>query len=346
MMLSLDLSEDLPTVTSLVQRSDSFPSLSPAGQSSDSQSPLVSVVIPAYNVEAYLEAALESLVQQRLTQFEALIVDDGSTDGTAAIAQQFVAGDRRFRLLQKPNGGLSSARNHGMAEARANYIALLDADDAYHPDKLLSHVQRLEQNPQVAVVYSASRIMRDDGDLTWMPMSGKPLHGDWLFSLLCKNCLGHGSNAVFRRSLLDQVGNFDETLRSCEDIDFWLRIAVTGEGGFYRDPRPLAYYRVRPSGLSFNVLQMEETYGRVLKAAAARSPQRTAPFMAQAYAYMYRYLARLALTAQDLPQAAAYLEQAWQSDASIFWRDGRSLSTLLAVRFAPLSRRLIAGTLG
>lgn len=308
--------------------------------------PRVSVVIPAYNVEAYLAAALDSLLTQSLTDFEALIVDDGSTDGTAAVAQRYVERDRRFQLLQKPNGGLSSARNHGMAAARADYIALLDADDAYHPDKLQTHVERLDQNPQVAVVYSASRIMRDDGDLTWMPMSGKPLHADWLFALLCKNCVGHGSNGVFRRSLLEQVGNFDETLRSCEDIDFWLRIAATGDGSFYREARPLAYYRVRPSGLSFNFLQMEATYRRVLEAAEARSPQRATPFMGQAYAYMYRYLARLALTAQDLPQAQAYLNQAWQSDASIFWRDAKSLSTLVAVRLAPLSRRLIAGTLG
>lgn len=332
-------------VTSLDQPTSPTPSLDTSSEAA-APSPRVSVVIPAYNVETYLAAALDSLLQQSLTDFEALIVDDGSTDGTAAVAQGYVDRDRRFQLLQKPNGGLSSARNHGMAAARADYIALLDADDAYHPDKLQAHVAQLDQNPQIAVAYSASRIMRDDGDLTWMPMSGKPLHSDWLFALLCKNCVGHGSNGVFRRSLLDQVGNFDETLRSCEDIDFWLRIAALDGGGFYRDSQPLAYYRVRPSGLSFNFRQMEATYRRVLEAAEARSPQRAAPFMGQAYAYMYRYLARLALTAQDLPQARAYLAQAWQSDASIFWRDAKSLSTLLAIRLAPLSRRLIAGTLG
>jgi len=316
--------------------------------------PRVSVVIPAYNVARYLPTALDSLLAQRLGNFEALIVDDGSTDKTAAIAQRYVDRDRRFQLLQKPNGGLSSARNHGMAAARSDYIALLDADDAYHPDKLQAHVTQLEQQPQISVAYSASRILRDDGRPTWMTLSGKPLHQDWLFALLCKNCIGHGSNGVFRRSLLAQVGNFDETLPSCEDLDFWLRIAVMGSAVndiqpkmlFYRDRRPLAYYRVRPSGLSFNVRQMEATYGQVLQAAAMRSPQRTAPFMAQARAYQYRYLARLALTAQDLPQARAYLDQAWQADASIFRRDLKSLSTLLAVRLAPLSRPLIAGTLG
>ncbi len=320
------------------------------GSSPMASLPLVSVVIPAYNVAGYLPAALDSLLAQSLKNFEVLIVDDGSTDDTAAVARSYGERDRRFRLLQKPNGGLSSARNHGMAAAQADYIALLDADDAYHPDKLKSHVQKLNQAPDVAVVYSASKIMRDDGKLTWLPMSGKPLHRDWLFSLLCKNCIGHGSNGVFRRSLLAQVGNFDESLRSCEDIDFWLRIAATEPGQqqwqFFREPRPLAYYRVRPSGLSFNLPQMEATYCRVLETALARSPQRAAPFMDMAFAYMYRYLARLALTARDQPQAEAYLQQAWESDASIFWRDPRSLLTLLAIRLAPISRRLIAGTLG
>lgn len=313
-------------------------------------SPRVSVVIPAYNVAGYLPVALDSLLAQNLNRFEALIVDDGSTDDTAAVARSYGERDRRIRLLQKPNGGLSSARNHGMAAARADYIALLDADDAYHPDKLKNHVQKLDQAPDVAVVYSASRIMGEDGKLIFMSMSGKPLHRDWLFSLLCKNCIGHGSNAVFRRSLLEQVGNFDETLRSCEDLDFWLRIAARstsqGQGQFFREPRALAYYRVRPSGLSFNLPQMECTYRRVLETALARSPQRAAPFMDSAFAYMYRYLARLALTAHDQPQAEAYLQQAWESDASIFWRDLRSLSTLMAIRFGPISRRWIAGALG
>lgn len=313
---------------------------------SGSVRPRVSVVLPAYNVAAYLPQALSSLQRQTLENFEALIVDDGSTDDTAAVALCCIGDDRRFRLLSKANGGLSSARNHGIAQAQADYIALLDADDAYHPDKLLSHVERLDRDGGLGVVYSASRIMRDDGRLTWMGLGGKPLHRDHLFALLCKNFIGHGSNGVFRRALVDQIGGFDEQLPSAEDIDFWLRIAATGQWRFGREPRALCYYRVRPSGLSFNLPQMEETYHRVLVAAAGRSPQRTAPMMPKAFAYLYRYLARLALTARNLPQAQDYLGRAWASDASIFWRDPRSLTTLLAIRLAPLSQRLIAATLG
>ena len=308
--------------------------------------PLVSVVIPAYNVAHYLPTALDSLLAQSLVNFEALIVDDGSTDDTAAVAQEYVTRDRRFQLLQKPNGGLSSARNHGMAAARSDYIALLDADDAYHPEKLRSHVERLDSNPEISVVYSASKIIRNDGQRTWMQLSGKPLYSDPLLSLLCKNFIGNGSNGIFRQSLLAQIGNFDESLRSCEDIDFWLRIASLDSSQFYREPRPLTYYRVRPSGLSFNLPQMEETCNRVLDAALARSPQRNAPFMPTAFAYMYRYLARMALTSGDLSQAEVYISQAWDSDAAIFRRDLRSLSTLVAIRLAPISRRLIASTLG
>lgn len=308
--------------------------------------PRVSVVIPAYNVARYLPVALDSLLTQSMMEFEALIVDDGSTDDTAAVAQEYVKRDRRFTLLQKPNGGLSSARNYGMAAAGSDYIALLDADDAYHPDKLRNHVERLDSDPRISVVYSASRIIRNDGKKTWMQLSGKPLYREPLFSLLCKNFVGHGSNGIFRRSLLAEIGTFDESLRSCEDIDFWLRIAALDSSQFYRDPHPLAYYRVRPSGLSFNLPQMEDTCCRVLKAASARAPERTAPFMSTAFAYTYRYLARMALTSGDLAKAEAYINQSWESDASIFWRDLRSLSTLLAIRLAPISRRFIAGTLG
>jgi glycosyltransferase involved in cell wall biosynthesis len=172
--------------------------------------PKVSVVIPAYNVCAYLEEALKSLERQSFQAFEAIVVDDGSTDGTVNLVQQFCQRDSRFRLFTKPNGGLSSARNYGIRQAQAGYIAMLDGDDRYEPDKLANHVQCLDRDPRVGVVYSASKIIRHDGQLSWMSLDGKPIQSNPLVSLLCKNFVGHGSNAVFRRILINEVGEFDE----------------------------------------------------------------------------------------------------------------------------------------
>jgi glycosyltransferase involved in cell wall biosynthesis len=308
--------------------------------------PKVSVVIPAYNIRSYIEEALGSLERQSFKEFEALVVDDGSTDDTAELVKPFCQRDSRFQLLQKPNGGLSSARNYGIRHARGEYIALLDGDDVYEQDKLANHVAVLDRNPEVGVVYSASRAIRDDGRPTFMVLSGKPIYSDPLLALLCKNFIGHGSNAVFRRSLFDEVGEFDETLRSSEDSDFWLRVAATQHWRFHREQQLLCRYRVRPSGLSFNVAQMQRSRERVIEAAYQRSPERVEPMLPTAYAYLYRYLARLSLTAGDIAKARDFINQAWASDRSIFYRDPRSLLTLVSVRLAPLAKLAIGRTLG
>lgn len=306
----------------------------------------VSVIVPVYNVCSYLEETLKSIECQSFSAFEVIIVDDGSTDGSAEIAQQFCQRDSRFHLITKPNGGLSSARNAGISAAKAEYIALLDGDDLYEADKLANHIERLDRDPQVGVVYSASKIIRDDGRLTWMSLSGQPVADDPLVALLCKNFVGHGSNAVFRRVLVDEVGLFDEALRSSEDLDFWLRIAATDRWQFDREPRALCRYRVRPSGLSFNVAQMQRSHEQVLQAAYARSPERVEPWLPTAYAHLYRLLARFSLTAGDTQQAREFIQQAWQRDRTIFYRDPRSLVTLVAVQLAPLAKQAIRRSLG
>lgn len=308
--------------------------------------PQVSVVVPAYNVRRYITDALVSLQQQSLPEFEALIVDDGSTDGTRELVEQFCQRDGRFHLLSKPNGGLSSARNYGIRHARTDYIALLDGDDRYAADKLATHLAVLQANPVVGVVYSASQTMREDGRPTLMRLSGKPIHSDPLLALLCKNFVGHGSNAVFRRCLCTEVGEFDQSLRSNEDVDFWLRVAALPHWEFYREPRALCYYRVRPSGLSFNVKQMQRNRERVIAAAYERSPQRVGPMLTTAHAYLYRYLARLSLTAGDVAKARNYIHAALAADRSIFWRDPRSLTTLAAVQFSSLATLWLRHSLG
>ncbi|MBD2304823.1 glycosyltransferase family 2 protein [Chroococcidiopsis sp. FACHB-1243] len=310
--------------------------------------PKVSVVIPAYNVRSYIKDALTSLERQSLQEFEVLVVDDGSTDDTAEIVKPFCQRDCRFQLLQKQNGGLSSARNYGVRHARTDYIALLDADDVYKPDKLATHIALLDSISEVGVVYSASRAIREDGHPTFIYLSGQPIASDPLIALLYKNFIGHGSNAVFRRCLFDQVGGFNEMLRGrgCEDLDFWLRIASMQHWNFYRLPQTLCCYRVRRAGVSFDVRQMQLCYEHAIENAYRRSPERLKPVLSTAYAYMYRYLARLSITSGDTEQACDFIDRALACDRSIFYRDPRSLLTLASVRLAPLAKFVIKQTLG
>ena len=295
---------------------------------------------------SYIQDALSSLEQQTFADFEALVIDDGSTDDTAAVVQKFCQRDNRFQLLKKQNGGLSSARNYGIRHARGEYIALLDGDDIYHRDKIATHVARLYNQPDVGVVYSASRTIRDDGKPTFISLSGKPVHSNPMLALLCKNFVGHGSNAVFRRCLISEVGEFDENLRSWEDVDLWLRIAATQKWGFYREKRVLCYYRVRPSGLSFNLVQMRNSGAIVIETAYQRSPELIKPMLPTVYAYMYRYLSRLCLQGGDMQTARDFIDQALVCDKSIFYRDMRSLLTLVSVRLSPVAKFAIGRSLG
>ncbi len=308
--------------------------------------PEVSVVVPAYNVEKYIADALSSLERQSFSNFEVLVVDDGSSDRTPEIIKSFSDRDSRFKLLQKPNGGLSSARNYGIRHAKSEYIALLDGDDIYGSEKLANHVTRLRSSPQIGIVYSASQAISDDGTPTFIRLSGKPIKRDPLAALLCKNFIGHGSNAIFRRCIVDEIGGFDETLRSCEDVDFWLRIAATKKWHFYREPKVYSFYRVRPSGLSFDVQEMKASQLRVIIAACKRCPELIDSLLPTAYAYMSRYLARLSLTAGDVTSARKFINLALVCDRTIFLLDPRSLLTLVSVYLAPLSQLAIRRSLG
>lgn len=303
--------------------------------------PKISVVIPCYNIEKYVKAALASLENQSLKNFEALVVDDGSTDNTAKIIKSFCNCDSRFKLLEKPHGGLASARNYGIYHAVAEYIALLDGDDIYGSEKLANHFAWLKSSPKIGVVYSASQIIQDDGTPTFMYMSGKPIMQDPLAALVCKNFIGHGSNAVFRRCIIDEVGDFDGNFPGCEDLDFWLRIAATRKWLFFREPTVQCFYRIRSSGLSFKVQEMENIYLRVIDSAFKRNPELTNNLLKTAYAYMSRYISRLYLMAGDIDLAKKYINRSINYDRTIFLKDWRSLLTLISVNLAPLSKLMV-----
>lgn len=307
--------------------------------------PKVSVIIPAYNMEGYICDTLRSLTSQTFQDFEALIIDDGSADRTGELVTTFIQKDSRFRLLRKVNGGLSSARNFGIHHAKGEYIALLDGDDLYLPNKLATHLEILDRNPSVGVVYSASQALRDDGTPTWLTISGKPLYPNSLRSLLCKNFVGHGSNGIFRKEIIAEIGDFDESLKSVEDLDFWLRLAET-RWTFHRVPSVQCYYRVRPAGLSFNIDRMQETQAQVMQSAYLRNPELSATIAPTANAYFYRYLARIALTSGHSDRAKDFMEQAWENDASIFLKDPRSFLTLISIKLAPLAQLAIQRSLG
>lgn len=187
--------------------------------------PRVTVITPAYNVARYVGEAVDSVRRQTFTDFEYLVVDDGSADDTAQVVMSRQQGDHRMRLIQIPHSGLSAARNAGISQARGRYIALLDGDDRWRPTFLARQVALIESlPPDVGLVFCRTRSISENG----IPIKvGWQRAGRYDFEefLVRNNPAGHGSSLLIRASCFADVGGFDEGLRYAEDLDMWLRIA-------------------------------------------------------------------------------------------------------------------------
>ena len=188
--------------------------------------PLVSVVTPAYTVGPWIGQAMDSVLRQTEPRLEYVVVDDGSTDDTAAIVEERAARDPRLRLIRTENGGSGRARNIGITATSAPFVAFLDGDDRWHPDFLRTALATFDAAPpHVGVTFSHTRVMLESGrqvGLRWQPAGLCDL--DRL--LVDHNPPHNGSSLVLRRSCFAEVGTFDAGLRSGVDFDMWLRIAA------------------------------------------------------------------------------------------------------------------------
>lgn len=185
--------------------------------------PAVSVVIPAFNRAHLLPRTLGSVLAQTFADFEVLVVDDGSTDGTAAVAAS--SGDPRVRPVRQPrNAGVAAARNRGIRESRGGLIAFLDSDDEWMPEKLGAQVALFRRHsPRLGLTFTGVETVHEDGSTSVQRPRDR---GDVYRTLLWNNAIhGGGSNVMIRRDVVATVGFFHEDLPAIEDYDYWIRVA-------------------------------------------------------------------------------------------------------------------------
>ena len=231
----------------------------------DTPSPTVSIVTPAYNAERLLSDTVASVLAQTFRDFELLIVDDGSTDGTLELARHWARTDSRVRVFTQRNGGSSAARNIGIRHSRGEYIALLDSDDLWQPAFLATQMAIFDQHADVDVVTGNAYNL--GGGFDGQPL--RPAGSQWRrLSLL--DILEHEDAvcimSVFRRSVPERIGGFDETVIHNEDYDYWIRAAHAGFS-FVANPAPLAYYRRHAESKSTNETGIIEGIVGVLRQA-------------------------------------------------------------------------------
>ncbi len=275
--------------------------------------PTVSVIVPTYNTIGYLPAAIESILNQTFEDFEILLVNDGSTDSTDQWAKKLT--DPRIRYIEQENQGLSAARNTGIALAQGQYIALLDADDRWESTKLEKQVAFLNANPNIGMVHSWVTFMDAEGRSTgriWKTQA----EGMALSRLLQRNDVAVLSVLV-RRECFAKIGGFDTTLRSLEDWDMWLRLAVHDSIGVIREP--LAYYRQLPGSMSRNCKVMEASFKTVIDRHFALAPDSLQFLKGRSYGSAYQCLAWKAIQSDrpDFSLAWGYYKLAFRFDPRI-----------------------------
>jgi hypothetical protein len=250
-------------------------------------SDLVSVVVPAYNAERTLDETLMSVRQQSHGHLEIIVVDDGSTDGTATVARRHAAADRRLRLVSIANSGVAVARNTAIRASTGDFIAPIDADDLWHPDKIARQMAVMRaRGAMTGFVYTLSRRIDCDNRVlrTW---------GDGLFEgkvylrmLLC-NFVGNGSSLLIRREAIDEVGGYEPELhrlgaQGTEDYFLQLMIARRWEVGLV--PEFLTGYRQRPDSLSRAGERMARSHCLMLDRLARYFPETPPDVLAAAEA--------------------------------------------------------------
>ena len=181
----------------------------------------VSVIIPTHNRRHTLERALTSVVQQRHPAHEIIVVDDGSTDGTADWLRSAWPA---VTLLEQDNRGVSAARNRGIARSSATWIALLDSDDAWHPDKLAHQIAALRTDGRCRLCHTDETWYRNGVRVN--PRQRHRKSGGDIFTQCLPLCAISPSAAVIHRDVFEDIGEFDESLPACEDYDFWLRLCA------------------------------------------------------------------------------------------------------------------------
>jgi GT2 family glycosyltransferase len=253
--------------------------------------PTISVVVPAYNGERTILETIKSIQQQTFSDFELIVINDGSTDRT--LERLATVEDPRLKVFSYENGGLPVARNRGIARAMGEFITFIDADDLWTPDKLELQLAALQQHPEAGVAYSWTLVMDEKGE-GFYPGKSVSFEGNVYSQLLLSNFIASGSNVMLRKEAIASVGEFDPTLRSCEDWDYWLRVAA--RWSFVVVPKYQILYRQSSGAMSSKVEVMEKNLLIVHERAFQAAPPELQFLKNHGLANIYLFVTQLCLT--------------------------------------------------
>lgn len=292
----------------------------------------VSIIIPLYCAEKYIADTIQSALAQTYQNFEIIIVDNGSTDRSVEVCQQFT--DPRIKIIRQENRGAAGSRNTGIRHAQGEYLAFLDADDLWLREKLEKQVEHLNNSPAVGISYCWSAFIDEDGNRLGIHQKPK-LKGITQRHVLCRNPISNGSTPLFRREVFDGIKfqdnlygtvedfYFDEQLYRSEDIECWLRMAIQTDWQMEGLPEMLTLYRVNSTGISANLYKQLESHKQILDKIRSYAPELLARWENLSMAYQFRYLARRAVTLKDGAAAIDMFNRSIVTDCRILFEEPR-----------------------
>ncbi|KYC40467.1 glycosyl transferase family A [Scytonema hofmannii PCC 7110] len=247
----------------------------------------ISVIIPAYNAEHTIRETIASVQNQTFSDFEIIVIDDQSRDRTLEVLHAIQ--DERLKVFSYENGGASVARNRGIDHATGEFIAFLDADDLWTPNKLERQIEALQKNPEAGVAYSWTYYFFKDEKSSYIEKSNC-FEGNVYANLLVTNFLHNGSNPLVRRKAIDSVGLFDPNIRSVEDWDYWLRLSAKWNFVLVREPQII--YRQHSQSVSENIEAMEKNCLALVDKSFQTAPQELQFLKTRTLIVIYQYLAQ------------------------------------------------------
>ncbi|BAB74766.1 alr3067 [Nostoc sp. PCC 7120 = FACHB-418] len=252
--------------------------------------PIISVIIPVYNGEKTIIETIASVQHQTFLDIEIIVINDGSTDNTFELVRNIQ--DNRLKIFSYENGGLPVARNRGITHAVGQFIAFIDADDLWTTDKLELQFAALQEYPEAGLAYSWTYYKFANEADSYADESNS-FAGDVYAELLIKNFLQNGSNPLIRRAAIDSVGLFDPTLKSCEDWDFYLRLAAKWQFALVKKAQII--YRQSPTAMTSKLDVMEKYSSIVIERAFNAAPPQLQHLKKQSLAWVYKFTAQQCL---------------------------------------------------
>ncbi|MEQ8540075.1 MAG: glycosyltransferase family A protein [Coleofasciculus sp. D1-CHI-01] len=284
--------------------------------------PLVSVIIPAYNAEAFIEKTLKSVLSQTYQNLEVLVVDDGSQDRTPEIIKSIAQHDKRVIVLHQKNAGVAAARNLGIETSQGEFIAPIDADDIWYPENLEKQVQCfLESDPSVGLVYSWSVDIDQDDVPTGIFRAAK-IEGEVYVTLVCHNFIGNASSSMIHRDCFEQIGGYncqfkEQDAQGCEDWDLYLSIAEVYQ--FRVVPEFLVGYRKMTNSMSRDYTKMAKSHTLVMQSVRQKHPEIRTAIYGFSSSSLYIYFAHQSYSSKDHKTTLFWLYKAIQFDLITPW---------------------------